>query len=682
MKRILVITLLVLSCTMAFAQKEKEVKRPDSYNYTRGIEECSNGNFAEALTYFNQELESNPQNGYAYCWMAFVYLYQEEYGQALMNIDRAIRYVPKKDPVFLALSYRNRAEVYLALGDTIKALADYGTSIKIAPNETKGYEKRADLYYNLKQYDLSDDDYRRMIMLVPGGAMGYMGLGRNYNAQEKWQEAIEQFSYVISLYSDYSSGYAFRAESYIGLEDWAKATDDIIKALSIDAEDKAFYLMLTLDEAAFDMMIVKLKVQADKNPNETNWPRCTGIMYEDKKQYEKAIAFYEEANARDVSDVIISRISYCYNELGDFEQALKYIDKAIELDPEYSSYKIRKAYILKNLEHIDEAIALVDSCLQEEPDNSWLYAVRGEMKHYIGDLDGAIEDYTTNIILDDKHKYSYIDRGFIYTQLGRTNLAEADYKKVIEMEDSPEKYEHAMFAYHGLGDDDKAIAVMDTIISRSDNLPGDYYQAACLYSRMENKEKALEYLEKAFEEGYNRFNHIRMDYDMDFLRDTEEFNSLCNKYETLHKATLTRDDNDVTVGEEVVTEVPFTQSNGGLCHVECKINDLPLYFIFDTGASTISISKVEADFMLKNGYLSEKDVIGNQFFTDANGNINPGTIINLRQVEFGGLVLENVQASVVPNQKAPLLLGQTVFSRLGKIEIDNNNHILKITHTK
>ena len=35
---------------------------------------------------------------------------------------------------------------------------------------------------------------------------------------------------------------------------------------------------------------------------------------------------------------------------------------------------------------------------------------------------------------------------------------------------------------------------------------------------------------------------------------------------------------------------------------------------------------------------------------------------------------------VVRNQKAPLLLGQTVLNRLGKIEIDNENQQLKITH--
>lgn len=85
---------------------------------------------------------------------------------------------------------------------------------------------------------------------------------------------------------------------------------------------------------------------------------------------------------------------------------------------------------------------------------------------------------------------------------------------------------------------------------------------------------------------------------------------------------------------------------------------------------------------MKNGYLDKKDVVGSHYFQDANGNVFEGTIINIRQVDFGELKLENVRAFVVRNPKAPLLLGQSVLSRLGKIEIDNSNHLIKITHTK
>ena len=42
--------------------------------------------------------------------------------------------------------------------------------------------------------------------------------------------------------------------------------------------------------------------------------------------------------------------------------------------------------------------------------------------------------------------------------------------------------------------------------------------------------------------------------------------------------------------------------------------------------------------------------------------------------------MNNIKASVVRNQAAPLLLGQSVLSKLGKIEIDNTKNVLRITH--
>lgn len=122
--------------------------------------------------------------------------------------------------------------------------------------------------------------------------------------------------------------------------------------------------------------------------------------------------------------------------------------------------------------------------------------------------------------------------------------------------------------------------------------------------------------------------------------------------------------------ESETIKIPFTP-DGGCVSVKCTINDLPLSFIFDTGASTVSLSMVEANFMLKNGYLKKEDFVGSQRFVDANGDISEGTVVNLRNVDFGGLHLNNVRASIVRNQKAPLLLGQTVLGRLGSIEIDN-----------
>ena len=124
-------------------------------------------------------------------------------------------------------------------------------------------------------------------------------------------------------------------------------------------------------------------------------------------------------------------------------------------------------------------------------------------------------------------------------------------------------------------------------------------------------------------------------------------------------------------------EIPFSKEQG-VTKVKCTINELPLHFVFDTGAADVTISMVEATSMLKNGYIKPTDIIGSARYVDANGDISEGTTVNLRHVNFGGLELENVRASVARNQKAPLLLGQSVLGRLGTIEIDNTKSVLRI----
>lgn len=109
----------------------------------------------------------------------------------------------------------------------------------------------------------------------------------------------------------------------------------------------------------------------------------------------------------------------------------------------------------------------------------------------------------------------------------------------------------------------------------------------------------------------------------------------------------------------------------GVNQFPVEINGIQMYFIFDTGAGMVSISNVEANFLFKQGSLTKEDILGKANFIDANGDISEGTIINLRSIKIGEKIIYNIQASVVNNIKAPLLLGQTALEKFGKISIDN-----------
>lgn len=124
------------------------------------------------------------------------------------------------------------------------------------------------------------------------------------------------------------------------------------------------------------------------------------------------------------------------------------------------------------------------------------------------------------------------------------------------------------------------------------------------------------------------------------------------------------------------TKIHMTKE-GGVYMVPITVNGLDLSFIFDTGASSISISSAEAMVMYRQGLITEDDIMGKQQFQDATGGVSVGTVIRLRTVEIGGITLNNVEATVVDNIQAPLLLGQTALSKFGKVTIDYDNNIIE-----
>ncbi len=119
------------------------------------------------------------------------------------------------------------------------------------------------------------------------------------------------------------------------------------------------------------------------------------------------------------------------------------------------------------------------------------------------------------------------------------------------------------------------------------------------------------------------------------------------------------------------------RKEGGVYLVPITVNGLNLDFIFDTGASSICLSSAEAMVMLRQGNITKDDIVGQQQFQDATGGVSVGTIVMLHTVQIGDITLENVEANIVDNIQAPLLLGQTALAKFGKVTIDYNHNTIE-----
>lgn len=124
--------------------------------------------------------------------------------------------------------------------------------------------------------------------------------------------------------------------------------------------------------------------------------------------------------------------------------------------------------------------------------------------------------------------------------------------------------------------------------------------------------------------------------------------------------------------------IPYTEMYGNTITIPVRINGMALDMIFDTGASSTCISLAEAQYLYNKGKLTNNDIINVQQFQTADGNISAGLLIILRDVSIGNEInLHNVEAIVVQNQKAPLLLGQSVMKQFREISMDRANGVIK-----
>ena len=670
-----VFAIMLIVCPVSL-NAQKYNKYSDSYNFRKGMEALDERDSKKAADSFRKEIDEHPENGYAYLYLAHIQQHNEEYGKALSSVDNALKYIPKKDKEYKGACHYKRAGIYRALDKYDEAILDYTMAISYNPDDEDSFWERAQIYFEQEKYDLADADYRAMQKLDANSPLSFMGLGRNEVKRDNFQNAVDLYDHVVALYPEYESGYSFRAEAYMGLKRYMEAASDIVKALELDYDNKAFGLMIDIADSAFVQISTKLKAMAVTDANSAYWPYCLGVINEHVKKYNDAITNYLKASKLDEDAMTYSRISSCYEDMGEWASAIEYMDKAISLDPKDTDYVLYKANIYYEAGQIQTAIEVMDQYIELVPDYAGGYYRRGWFKDNIKDIDGAIEDYTTSITLDSDYPYAIMSRGNMYLLKGENELAKKDFEMVVQKDTIPEEGSCTMYALMHLGRNDEAIEWMNKMLESSEE-EGVRYEAACLYSLMGDIEKSLYYLEESLKRGNKSYHHMMTDDDIDNIRNLDAFKALMEKYFPQEVEQESSNEALVEYAEKVV-EVPFTR-HGGVTQVKCSVNGLPLHFIFDTGAADVTISRVEATFMFKNEYLSSSDVIGKARYMDANGDISVGTVLNIKKITFGGLELENVRASVVESNNAPLLLGQSVLNRLGKIEIDYDRSVLKIT---
>jgi len=659
-----------------------------TYNFEQGVKAYEDNDYEKALEYFGREINDNPKAAFALYYRATIYNYQDQNSYALKDINNSIKSFSAKEKILLAGAHRLRGDIYYKIENYEKTYEDYALALKLSPNDPEIYIDRAQIYFDLKQYSKAEADYIEALKIDESLEVPYAGLGRNYLNQKKYSEAEKVLNKLIKLSPEYVGGYKFRAQTFYEQNKYDEAIEDIFYCYRLDDTDnRVSRLFISYSEKNYPLSFSKVNAQISSYPEKDTWYMLRAQLYEGKNNFKAAIKDYTkliELSDADIKPNLLSYRGTCYTDAGLYEQAIKDFSEAISIDSTDAYYYSSMGDAKRLMGDYEGAKEDFTKAITTEPREAYFYYRRGWIQEeFLKNYKDGLNDYNEAISIDKQSAYAYLMRGRLYqSKLNNPIKANEDFASILSLDTIVANDGNCrQYALFHLGRIDEAITWSNKILEQNPS-DGNYYDATCLYSLMNKPDEALAMLKLALQNGYIDFVHISADNDVDNIRNLPEYKKLIAEWKTIYEESFKKD-TEAKIEESTnvykTVSIPMKVSGDGTYEVPCKINELGLNLIFDTGASDITISKTEAEFMLKNAYLTKNDITGTSSYMIANGDIEIGTTIVFRKVEFGGLILKNVKASVIENKNAPLLFGQSALGKYGKITIDNEKKVITIT---
>ncbi|MBR6018446.1 MAG: retroviral-like aspartic protease family protein [Paludibacteraceae bacterium] len=681
-----IICMLLLSLIVTSLQ----AKNNQSYYFQRAEEAYQQEDYDESIRISLLGVEANPKDGY--CWAMLAEIYSKRayarYAESLEAAEKALKYIPKKDVTWQAFMNSILGDVYYKVEDFQASKQAYSRAMQLDKERDEYRISYADVCYALGEYEEGIRIYKQLVDDKGTPAYGYAELAEGYYHLGRIEEAKTACRMAILLTDD-ENYKAHHLLALIAIREGRlhEACREEAHALALEDEagtgvtDTLFYLCHELMDAAVLNELQKTVTDAEAHIHAANY-------FFASKDYGRMLYHMQQAEryGTEHSD-LYSAYSLAYRQLGDYDRALQYMQEWMATDSLKEEHKAFFHNALASLyRDCDQAELAIHHSLQDlaaDPEDGDTYRMIGRCKIMLSDLEGALVYMDSAVMVAEEKDLPtcLFNRAEVHRRMGNEEAARQDCEEALRYRNRANQDRVTfLFAEAILGQREQLDHYTDSILSLQ-SLVNRYDAMLDLmgcYALLRDKERLLQLAELHFRLGYRNLIQLRSFFRFDWLRDDPDWLALLDRWEAVRLADLKRAE-DMTRGEQNeqgVTELPFTRE-GGVCKVKCTINGLPLYFVFDTGASDVTISSVEANFMLKEGYLSEADFLGKQNYVTATGEIHEGTIINLREVRVGEVVLRDVKASVVKSQHAPLLLGQTVFRRFGTLEVDNNASIIR-----
>jgi len=221
----------------------------------------------------------------------------------------------------------------------------------------------------------------------------------------------------------------------------------------------------------------------------------------------------------------------------DQEGAEREFRKAIELNPAYATAHHWYAMSLAKRGVYDEALREITRALELDPLSRVINRNKGTILYGANRYDEAIAQFKKTIELfpDDKQTYDSLSRTYAAKEMYAEAVEQALIKFRLEGM-SPEQLEKYKEIYRQNGwkgfcrrSLEDHLKYRQEVLAKDKNAYLSEADLGLIYARLGEKEKAIEYLTKGYEERDDELKWLNGDHEFDFLRDDPRFKELLKK---------------------------------------------------------------------------------------------------------------------------------------------------------
>jgi len=247
-------------------------------------------------------------------------------------------------------------------------------------------------------------------------------------------------------------------------------------------------------------------VQRNKELEAEN-ARISAELAELKERYKTASEAQKQEINREVKRNEDEFTAVQWNEKGmersnrkDYQGAIEYFRKAIELDPKYAYPWNNLGYIYGAMGNHDKEIEYYRKAIALNPKFALPWNNMGETYRTLGSYDKAIECFRKAIELDPEYASPWNNIGYVYDKQGNRAKARECYQKAIELDQKIAAPWNLMgLSYAGSGDYDKAVECYRKAIELAPRFQAPWYYMGVSYGKLGDFHKALECYQKAIE---------------------------------------------------------------------------------------------------------------------------------------------------------------------------------------